>query len=208
MSTTAIRIGHADHGRAMTLEEFWYAEPEEGFRYELARGRLEVFDVPDESHGMLVWFFLAQFADYRKDHPRRIYRYGSAGNFRLWLPGLVSSRTPDLAVVLLNAPKDHRNRRIPYLAMEIVSEGVESHERDYVTKREEYLAYGLLEYWIVDPIVQRITVLLRDGDVWVERVFNGDQVAEGLVLPGFAVRLPELWAAAGDVEDGSEERTY
>ena len=25
-------------------------------------------------------------------------------------------------------------------------------KRDYEVKREEYLAYGLLEYWIVDPL--------------------------------------------------------
>ena len=38
-----------------------------------------------------------------------------------------------------------------------------------------------------------MTVLIRDGDVWIERVFQGDQTAEGLVLPGFALPLAELW---------------
>ena len=47
MSTLATRIGPADHGRAMTLEEFRDAEEEEGYRYELARGVLEVTEVPE-----------------------------------------------------------------------------------------------------------------------------------------------------------------
>ena len=38
MSTLVTRIGPADHGRAMTLEEFQDAEEEYGYRSELARG--------------------------------------------------------------------------------------------------------------------------------------------------------------------------
>ena len=51
MSTLATRIGPADHGRAMTLEEFRDAEEEPGYRYELARGVLEVTEVPNDPHG-------------------------------------------------------------------------------------------------------------------------------------------------------------
>ena len=80
--------------------------------------------------------------------------------------------------------------------MEIVSEGREARDRDYVAKRQEYLAYGLLEYWIVDPFERKVTVLTRRGDLWHEQIFLGDQSAEGLVLPGFSIRLPDLWAAA------------
>ena len=38
--TMPLRIGPADHGRMMTLDEFEEADLEEGFRYELARGVL------------------------------------------------------------------------------------------------------------------------------------------------------------------------
>ena len=39
---TPTRISLADQGRRMTLQEFMDAEEEEGYRYELARGVLEV----------------------------------------------------------------------------------------------------------------------------------------------------------------------
>ena len=42
-----------------------------------------------------------------------------------------------------------------------------------------------------------MTVLIRDGDAWVERVFKAGQVAEGLVLPGFRVASP-TWARPAD----------
>ena len=36
-----------------------------------------------------------------------------------------------------------------------VSEGTEARHRDYVTKREEYRVFGILEYWIIDPELRR-----------------------------------------------------
>ena len=42
------------------------------------------------------------------------------------------------------------------VAFEVVSRGGE--DRDYRVKRDEYLAFGLREYWIVDPSARRVTV--------------------------------------------------
>ena len=54
MATTRIQIGPADHGRRLTLDEFREAEEEPGYRYELARGVLEVTEVPNDPHGQIV----------------------------------------------------------------------------------------------------------------------------------------------------------
>jgi len=113
---------------------------------------------------------------------------------------MISGRNPDAAVVLRGTPKDHRGRRPPVLVVEVVSVGGEA--RDYETKRQEYLVYSLREYGIVDPRAHRVTVLCRDGDVWVEQVFQGDQTIASLVLSGFAGRVAELWA---DPEDEDED---
>jgi Uma2 family endonuclease len=200
MASIATRIGPADHGRVMSLDEFLEADVEPGYRYELARGVVEVTNVPNEPHGLVEWIILGAIVRYGDAHPGLIFRAGGGASVRFWLPGMVSGRNPDVAVVLRNSPKDHRGRRIASLAMEIVSEG--SEVRDYETKRQEYLAYGLLEYWIVDPLARRVTVLTRRGDVWAERIFNDDQLAEGLVLPGFQVHVADLWAGN---EEASED---
>src|SRR5262249_51467255 len=152
---------------------------------------LEVTEVPNDPHGVVVSNLYDGVAWYRRDHPGYIYRYGGGNEFRFWLPGLVSGRNPDLAVVLRYAPKDRRGRPLPPLAPEVIPRG--SIHRDYVMKREEYLAYGLLEYWIVDPIERKVTVLTRDGDVWAEQVVRGDEVIPSLVLPGFVTTVNELW---------------
>jgi Uma2 family endonuclease len=202
--TSTIIIGPADHGRLMTLEEFLEAEVEEGYRYELARGVLEVTHVPNDPHGVTVWAILQFIAAYNLKYPRVIHRAGGGSEFRFWLPTMISGRNPDVGVVLLGIPKDWRGRRPASLAFEVVSEGTDAHERDYVTKRAEYLAYGLREYWIVDLPTKTVTVLIRDGDSWVEQVYRDDQQAVSLVLPGLAIRLPELWPEVEDEQPDSE----
>ncbi len=197
---TPRRIGPADHGRAMTLDEFMEAEEADGYRYELARGVLEVTEVPNDPHGDVVSNLFDAMARYRRDHPGVIRRYGGGSEFRFWLPHMVSGRNPDLGVVLLGAAKDWRGRRVPALAAEVVSRG--SVQRDYVIKREEYLAYGLLEYWIVDPLKRQVTVLTRHGDAWNEQVFRDEQVIGSLVLPGFGTTVAELWT---DVESNDDD---
>jgi len=193
---TPIKIGLADRGRAMTLEEFMEAEETDGYRYELGRGVLEVSEVPDDPHGVVVCNLYRAVNRYDGAHPGMIHRYGGGNEFRFWLPRMISGRNPDLGVVLRGAAKDWRGRRVPALAAEVVSQS--SIERDYIIKREEYLAYGLLEYWIVDPLQHQVTVLTRRGDAWDEAVFRDEQVIASLVLPGFATTVADLWIGVED----------
>ena len=65
-----------------------------------------------------------------------------------------------------------------------------------------FQAYGLLEYWIVDPLERRVTVLTRRGDAWAEVVLRDEQVIGSLVLPGFATTVAELWI---DIEDDEND---
>jgi Uma2 family endonuclease len=187
----------------MTLEEFREAEEDDGYRYELSRGVLEVTEVPNDPHGVVVCNLYRALGRYDEQHPGAIHRYGGGSEFRFWLPRMVSGRNPDLGVVLRGAPKDWRGRRVPALAAEVVSRG--SIERDYETKRAEYLAYGLLEYWIVDPLKEQVTVLARRGDAWDEAIVRGEQVIRSLVLPGFVTTVAELWSGIEAEEDDAAE---
>ena len=71
------------------------------------------------------------------------------------------------------------------LAIEMVSPS--DPKRDYETKRIEYAAAGIREYWIVDPDKEAITVLTLDGDTYREAgVYTGDAVAHSILIPDFA----------------------
>ncbi len=191
MATVATRIGPADHGRKMTLEEFLEAEEVPGHRYELARGVVEVTEVPNDPHGQVVCNLYDVVSNYKRSNPGVILRYGGGNEFRLWMPGMVSGRNPDLSVVVRGTLKDQRGRFNPSLVAEVVSKG--SIDRDYRAKREEYLAFGILEYWIIDLPARKLTLLVRDGDVWVERPCPEDQPIPSLVLRGLTSTVPDLW---------------
>ena len=87
-TTTALRISPADRGRAMTLEEFQDAETVGGYRYELARGVLEVTKVPRDDHWQIVWALLSALAEFQRTHPGVISHCGGGGGVPAPAPGL------------------------------------------------------------------------------------------------------------------------
>ena len=59
----------------------------------------------------------------------------------------------------------------PLLAVEVVSPNQE--KRDYRFKRSEYAARGIGEYWIVDAIQQKVTILELVEGFYEEKVYRG-----------------------------------
>jgi len=197
MSTaTKTRIGPADHGRKMRLGEFLDAEDMPGHRYELARGVIEVSEVPNDPHGKVVDNLHETFSDYRRRHPGLIYRISEASGVQVVIEESDTDRHPDLSIIFQGKAPDARGRRMPDLVVEVVSPGRAARDRDYVAKRADYLAFGILEYWIVDPIARTVTVLSRPdaGAEWSERVFGDGEAIVSPLLPGFAVVPGSLWA--------------
>jgi Uma2 family endonuclease len=208
MSVVKLRIGPADHGRSMTLDEFLEADEEPGYRYELARGVLEVSEVPNEGHWRVVDNTHEAVSLYRREHRGRIDLIGHGSDVRLLIPELESGRHPDLAIVFRGAPVNARGRRIPQWVSEVVSPGKKARERDYETKSEEYLALRIDEYWIIDPRDRTVTVRIRvegpEGPSWSERVFAGDDVSVSALLPGFRGTVAELWVDVEPEDDNGE----
>src|SRR5207249_4381728 len=103
MASLKLHIGPADHGRRMTLDEFREAEEEPGYLYELARGVLEVTEVPGDDHGQIVHNVHEDLSDYHRGHPGLILRFAHGSDVRLLIPELESDRHPDLGVILRGA---------------------------------------------------------------------------------------------------------
>jgi Uma2 family endonuclease len=203
--TTTLRIGPADHGRGMTLEEFVEAEFEDGWRYELARGVVDVNEIAGPWHGRIVDRVARLFIHYDEQYPGRInYRAGS-GECRMRLPGMVSDRHPDQAIYLDPEPSGPGvwTKWVPHIVVEVVSPGGE--QRDFGEKREEYLRVGVREYWILDAIGRRMHVLVRAGDTWEETIVPETGIYHTVFLPGLEVRPAELFGPApqqgNDVRD-------
>ena len=193
-----IRIGPADHGRRMTLDAFVKADFQEGWLYELARGVVEVTEIPGPWHGRIVDRVGEMFMLYRRQHPGRIkYRAGGA-ECRMRLPGMVSDRHPDQAIYLDPEPPGPKvwTKWIPHIVVEVVSP--RGRKRDFITKREEYLRMGVHEYWILDPKKRRKHALVRQGDTWEEIIVPANGVYRTILPPGLEVRPGELLGPAGE----------
>jgi Uma2 family endonuclease len=192
MVTLTRRIGPADHGRPMTLAAFIRANFEEGWLYELARGVIDVTEVPGVPHALIVERIGDQFAYYKRDHPGTIFMRAGGAECPLRLPGMQSERHPDQAIYLSPPPPGLKpwTRWVPQIVVEVVSRRGE--DRDYVDKREEYLRAGVTKYWILDPARRQMLVLQRAGDVWEEVVVEADAAYRTHLLPGLEVRPGEL----------------
>src|SRR3954465_10114607 len=100
MATMTRRIGPSDPGRRLSLDEFVEADWEEGWLYELARGVVDVTEVPAPNHGRIVCRLAPLFIDYDKQHPGVITYGAGSGECHMRLPGMVSDRHPDQAIYL------------------------------------------------------------------------------------------------------------
>ncbi|MBS4195932.1 Uma2 family endonuclease [Lederbergia citri] len=102
---------------------------------------------------------------------------------------------PDLSVICdKNGLTDSRYIGVPNLIIEILSPSNQSH--DLITKLNIYMNYGVQEYWIVNPMLQSITVYtLNDEGMYEQHDMKTEigQIQSGL-LDGFSVELKEIFS--------------
>jgi Uma2 family endonuclease len=195
MKTVTV-VGPADQGRRMTLQEFDQAEAQPGHDYELSRGVVTVVDVPNTRHLAQVRTIRKQLAAYDLKYPGRIHTTAGSGECKILLIDLESERHPDVAVYKMPPPDDDDvwASWIPEIVIEVVSPG--SQQRDYVEKRDEYLRFGVKEYWIVDADRREVLVLRRVGGRWKERTLRPPEVYRTSLLPDFELDCEQVFQAA------------
>jgi Uma2 family endonuclease len=198
MNETLIKVGPADHGRRMTLHDFEHAEGAEGCSYELSRGVI-VVDVPDGRHAYLVDAMRAQLYAYRATSPDSIRMIAAGSDCKILLSREESERHPDVAVYKTNRPDGDElwAQWVPEIVIEMVSPS--SAHRDYQEKPEEYLRFGVSEYWIVDADkgeAGEILVLSRSAGGWNRRVVRTNERYKTWLLPGFELDVAAIFAAA------------
>ena len=78
------------------------------------------------------------------------------------------------------------------LVVEVVSPQQEN--RDYRHKRTEYAGRHILEYWIIDPIAQKVTVLEWIDGLYEEQVYQGNQSILSPSFPGLNLTAVQILA--------------
>ena len=161
----------------MTFDEFLSYDDGTDNWYELENGELIAMPAESEINRRIAMFLVATLLKLGISFDRLSMKTEIAVSSTR-----VSVRVPDLvlfseegeialegasrSLVLLDMPP-------PSLVVEVVSPGQEN--RDYRYKRSEYAARGIAEYWIVDPMQQKVTVLEWVEGLYEEKVYTGDK---------------------------------
>ncbi|MFN6566089.1 Uma2 family endonuclease [Dendronalium sp. ChiSLP03b] len=178
----------------VTFEEYLTYDDGNGFHYELVDGRLELMNPPTIEH-FLIAKFLEQALDAeikRLSLPWLCFRESGVRT------GRNKSRLTDLCVVTLEQARELINlsavfQSPPLLIIEVVSP--ESVKRDYRYKRSEYAALEVPEYWIVDPIENKISLLLLEEGLYEETVFTANQKIVSRTFPELAIAVEWVFDA-------------
>jgi Uma2 family endonuclease len=169
-------------------------------RIELVNGRLEFLPMPTERHQALAGFLYHALLLFASKHDLGIVPFPPL-RVRTLHGGY---REPD--VLFLRKENFHlRSNRIwkgADVVMEVVSGDPKDRQRDYEDKLRDYAEARIAEYWIVDFEQQVVTVHRLEGQSYaIHGQFQRDQQAASHLLPGFAVVVADLFAAAENVAE-------
>ncbi|MEH2364101.1 Uma2 family endonuclease [Nostoc sp.] len=171
---------------SITFEEYLIYDNGSDFHYELVDGKLELMNPPTIQHFLIVDFLdTALKAEIKRCNSTWLcFRESGVRT------GRNKSRLTDLCVVTLEQARELLNASAvfespPLLIIEVVSP--ESVKRDYRHKRSEYAALEVPEYWIVDPLETKISVLLLEDGFYEETVFTTNQQIGSRTFPELAI---------------------
>jgi len=163
-------------------------------RYELVDGALVAMTPPALEH-FLIAKFLEQALDAEIQRQQlALLTFREAGV----RTGVRKSRLTDVCVVTLEQARELQGTAVifstpPLLVVEVVSP--ESVTRDYRYKRAEYAALEVPEYWIVDPLEKKVTVLEFNEGLYEETVFVAAQPVVSTSFPDLTLTVEQMMTA-------------
>jgi Uma2 family endonuclease len=180
----------------MTFEEFLDYEDGTDNLYELENGELISVSSESDINQTIAVLLLVYFSQLIPSHRLRMKAEIAVSSKQ------VNVRIPDLVIYseeLAKAMTGARRSLVqmdmppPLLVVEVVSPNQSN--RDYRYKRSEYATRGISEYWIIDPIEQKVTVLEWVEGFYDERVYlggNGDQVIASSIFPQLNLTVAQV----------------
>lgn len=166
--------------------------PDDGWHYELVRGKLIRMTAAFSRPSIVTANVTVDIGSYVRRH--RLGIVGSAEWGFLLAQNPDTVRAPDVSfVAAARIPPEGLPQGFwpgaPDLAVEVLSPSNRAGE--ILDKVADYLAAGTRLVWVIDPEARTATVFRLDGPTsWVgeQGVLDGEDV-----LPGFALKLAEVW---------------
>lgn len=186
----------------VTFEDYLTYDDGTDTRYELVDGELVPMSLGTGKHGAIIRFLVLQFEA----------AIPALGQSWVPLPGLIgvrsprgrrwdTSRIPDITVLPLaqwEAMSDREavinfNEPPPILIVEVVSPSTKTD--DYRSKRSEYGLLEVAEYWIVDPLDEKITLCTLAHQFYDSVEYQGDALIQSPTLPNLQLTAAQILIA-------------
>lgn len=185
----------------MTLEE--WADMEEDEPGELVDGQLVEDEMPEPDHEVIVSWLIEALR--RWVIARGGFVFGSE------LKIAVSprrGRKPDVSVYLPGGPFPRRHGLVrvpPAIMVEVISAAPRDARRDRIEKADDYSAFGVRYYWLIDPRARILEIFALNAERQYTRV---TAAAEGTIevpgCPEMKLDLDAMWAEVDRLEPGEE----
>lgn len=165
--------------------------PEDGYQYEVFDGELVMTPAPIPKHQQIILTIatlLNLFVEQNK--LGRVYVAPIDvlfDKFTILQPDILFIRESRLHIVGEEAIEG-----APDLVVEVLSRN--TLRKDRVRKLDFYSQFGVLEYWIVDPIQKNVELYERKGeDLKLSCIFSVQEILESGVLPGFQLPVARVF---------------
>ncbi len=164
--------------------EYIYALPD-GERAELIDGQIYYMAPPNTRHQRILNYINTEINMYIRKNNGECEVFPAP--FAVFLnDDDMNYVEPDISVICdKNKISDKGCHGAPDWVIEIISPS--SRAMDYFTKLFQYQKSGVREYWIVDPIKQRITVYFFEKEL-VEEYSFGEEIPVG-IYEGFSIKV-------------------
>jgi Uma2 family endonuclease len=175
---------------ALSIEE-WSELPEDS-PGEFVEGYLAEEEVPDPIHGLAVSWLIALFRAWLG--PGNGFVFDSDVKF---IVHASRGRKPDVSVYFPTRPPPPRRgplREPPDVMVEVVSPSPRDERRDRVDKMDEYAAFGVSFYWLIDPALGSLEIFELQGSRFVRVVAMTEGRLDGVPgCKGLILDLDALW---------------
>jgi Uma2 family endonuclease len=185
----------------ISFEEYLTYDDGTDTRYELVDGELVPMSLGTGKHGSIIEFLHEQFRTQIKHRElpwtcKQMTVGVRSPRGRNW----DTSRIPDVTVLPLaqwEAMADREaiinfNEPPPLLMVEVVSPSIKTD--DYRSKRSEYGLLEIAEYWIVDPIAQKVTLCILDHEFYDSTEFQTDDLITSPTFPNLSLTAAQILA--------------
>lgn len=183
--------------KPMTLEDYLNYDDGTDTRYELVNGELIAMPTESDLNDRIASFLFAYFLQLG------VPVYCLSMKAQIAVSGTrATARQPDLMVLSEEAATalNGANQRLithdmppPLLVVEVVSPNQEN--RDYRHKRTEYAGRQIPEYWIVDPIAQKVTILEWVDGLYEEKVYQGEAAISSTLFASLSLTAAQILVA-------------